>query len=893
MERQILTHLISRLWVGFLMLGASLRAAPIDVASQTNGGAVSSIAKYHWPNIASPNTLNNVIDTAAQEISPGYDATYVGADQGKHADLVFKFGSPASIERIQLVVNGSCAFWKTFDALPQKIVLRFFSGDRREITFAPGDYVLSAGSAVRIVKNISPPVVSDGVVMEILDLMNASDAPEPNCFSNGSFSAHHGIEFFGEPTTPDATLSISNITYTPGTKTFCWQTNKPTMGRISYYGDVGSGVYDRKTVGMSSPMGTSHCVALENDFVSGYVIVSNVDANGNTVSTIPDDVLFDNGLVGVPYQDTGHGILLAANADIPTFQKRDGIGAAAQFGYIWLGPEITNANNVAFNDYVLRLTTALNEGLSPVILFNWFGFASFCSFSPPKVPRHPFTPADSCDATASATIRNNYYLAVKRLAELVAALPNNHRVLIALEPEWNTMDSSALNTGWDEVMNNAIDILRLGEMPDGSPTTSAGGAKIGTNPYAMETRTLTMNIAMPTAAARFDFIGFHKHTADFGGIDAFQESLTLCAEQAFQSFLKPILFYAPCNFLPSFTEATQAEALSYHFNNRTLIANSFNKVQLYYPNGTGYREAWDQSRLFGIIGPTFVGGGGFDYALNSATQVARTGYFVWKKSIEDTFAAETHSPELTAGPLVVIPSNTQALIYTLYDEPCQIQIYYGPNATVGSAPWTSFRYTQASAWSGTALNPTRLLTGLTASTTYHARVRAMLPNGVIDCSPDFTFTTTTSPLPTATPFPTPTPTPTPTPVPTPFHNAELVGHTIPTVLVPGQSLTVDITMRNTGNITWTPETNHLLGVEFSSGSQIVTATRFQLNDGASIAPNQTARIHIYLNPSGSPGSGTVRFRMLQEGVEWFGQSLQLTISIQFPPNALSDWSVYE
>lgn len=120
-----------------------------------------------------------------------------------------------------------------------------------------------------------------------------------------------------------------------------------------------------------------------------------------------------------------------------------------------------------------------------------------------------------------------------------------------------------------------------------------------------------------------------------------------------------------------------------------------------------------------------------------------------------------------------------------------------------------------------------------------------------------------------------------------------MSHTIPSTLAPGQHLVVGVTMRNTGNITWTPETNHSLGVEFMSGSQIVTSTRFSINPGEFVSPNQTMQFIVQLDAAASPGSGTVRFRMLQEFVEWFGQNLQLTIPIQSPPNFTADWAKYE
>ncbi len=739
----------------FLVLSSSASAQLVDVSASLNGGSVKTYSYVHFPKPAGgAGSVVNLIDTAERAVSPGYDNTFVGTDSGIFSKFIFKFAVPSPIQKIQLVVPGTCAQWKVGDGLPQKFVVHFSSGDRREFQIDPSEYAFNAnGSAIRIAKNVVPPVLADGAELEVTDLMSSGDAPSPNCFSNSQLLALYGVEFLGsvEPrlTKP---FNIFNVAFDRSTRSFSWQTSVPSYPRLTYYGDVGGGKYDLKTVGFDVPGGTSFRVPLGPDFVSGYAILSNVDPNGNTTQLIPDAVLHEAGLVGVPYQSTGEGVLIDSQPNVPLFQRRDGLGAAAQFAYIFISENIVTDLN-AQSDYRARVLKALEEGLSPIILFNWFGFTSFCSFNPSKAPHHPFNPAQSCDQSPSATIQQNYYDACRILAGLVGGLPNNHRVLIALEPEWNTMDSMAFEPRWDDIMLNAIAIFKDGKMPNGTIVPSAGAAKIGTNIYAMATRTLTMKVSMPRAAARLDFIGLHKYSADTGGLDAFHETLTLSAEQAFRSFLKPILFYAPCNLAPGYTQQTQAEAIAYHFQPRGLVANSFNLVNHYYPAGANYRDAWNQSRLFGIIGPTFLNSGAFDFGLNDSLATPRLAYYAWKKLIEDSFAQETFSPELDMVPVISIPTSTQAQVAAHYDSPCQLQVYYGPEAALGPAPWTSFKYTQTTAWTGVTNAPSILISGLLPNTRYHCRLRALSPDGVIDCSPDFVFTTTpTGPLPAPVPL---------------------------------------------------------------------------------------------------------------------------------------------
>ena len=101
-------------------------------------------------------------------------------------------------------------------------------------------------------------------------------------------------------------------------------------------------------------------------------------------------------------------------------------------------------------------------------------------------------------------------------------------------------------------------------------------------------------------------------------------------------------------------------------------------------------------------------------------------------------------------------------------------------------------------------------------------------------------------------------------------NAQYVSDTIPAVMTAGASYTVSVTMKNTSYMTW-DSTNYKLGAvddsdPFAGGRQLIPA-------GATVAPGQQYTWTFTMTAPATPGTYTTDWRMVQEDVNWFGDTL--------------------
>ncbi|MGE0519939.1 MAG: M12 family metallo-peptidase [Candidatus Binatia bacterium] len=132
-----------------------------------------------------------------------------------------------------------------------------------------------------------------------------------------------------------------------------------------------------------------------------------------------------------------------------------------------------------------------------------------------------------------------------------------------------------------------------------------------------------------------------------------------------------------------------------------------------------------------------------------------------------------------------------------------------------------------------------------------------------------TVTTGPTPPPTNTVPATPTFTRTPTRTPTPQpQNAAFIGHNVPNPMIAGQTYTVSVVMQNTGGTTWTAASNYRLGALYGNWG----VSRVYLGSGESVAPGQQKTFTFTVRAPSSAGTYNFRWRMVQEGVAWFGAS---------------------
>ena len=133
--------------------------------------------------------------------------------------------------------------------------------------------------------------------------------------------------------------------------------------------------------------------------------------------------------------------------------------------------------------------------------------------------------------------------------------------------------------------------------------------------------------------------------------------------------------------------------------------------------------------------------------------------------------------------------------------------------------------------------------------------------------------------------PTPTKTPTPVGIP-PLANAVFVNQSVPAAMTAGQQYSVSVTMTNTGGTTWTAGAMYRLGAINPYDNTVWGANRIAMGAGESIAPNQQKTFTWTVTAPAAAGSYNFQWRMVQDGVTWFGgNSTNVVVAVSSAPNA--------
>jgi hypothetical protein len=119
--------------------------------------------------------------------------------------------------------------------------------------------------------------------------------------------------------------------------------------------------------------------------------------------------------------------------------------------------------------------------------------------------------------------------------------------------------------------------------------------------------------------------------------------------------------------------------------------------------------------------------------------------------------------------------------------------------------------------------------------------------------------------------------------PQPSDDAHAVSSNLPGTMETGQTITVQLTFRNNGTTTWTAGGNYKLGAV--SDSDPLAAPRLLLAPGDAIAPGQEKTFAFAFQAPAAAGTYLTQWRMLREGVDWFGDvaSRQVTVTAAPPP----------
>jgi RHS repeat-associated protein len=112
--------------------------------------------------------------------------------------------------------------------------------------------------------------------------------------------------------------------------------------------------------------------------------------------------------------------------------------------------------------------------------------------------------------------------------------------------------------------------------------------------------------------------------------------------------------------------------------------------------------------------------------------------------------------------------------------------------------------------------------------------------------------------------------------------AECVWQNVPSAMIAGQSYTLSVKMLNTGSNTWTTANHYNLGSANDNGAWSL----YRVAVPSSIAPGQESTFTFTVTAPATPGTYNFQWRMVQDYVEWFGDtSTNVAVSVSPPPSA--------
>lgn len=116
-------------------------------------------------------------------------------------------------------------------------------------------------------------------------------------------------------------------------------------------------------------------------------------------------------------------------------------------------------------------------------------------------------------------------------------------------------------------------------------------------------------------------------------------------------------------------------------------------------------------------------------------------------------------------------------------------------------------------------------------------------------------------------------------------DSEVVSHTIPSMMAPGQSRQVSITLKNTGTISWQASDSlrlHAIG----NSDPFTTTTDFNLNPGEAVATGETRTFNMLLTAPATSGLYTTDWRLVSNSVSQdFGRTVKVNIKVGSQPAA--------
>ncbi|HWT03608.1 MAG TPA: M4 family metallopeptidase [Pyrinomonadaceae bacterium] len=102
-----------------------------------------------------------------------------------------------------------------------------------------------------------------------------------------------------------------------------------------------------------------------------------------------------------------------------------------------------------------------------------------------------------------------------------------------------------------------------------------------------------------------------------------------------------------------------------------------------------------------------------------------------------------------------------------------------------------------------------------------------------------------------------------------YNGAIFVSQSVPTSMTAGQTYSVSVTMYNSGTTTWTSDV-YKLGAQNPHDNVTWGTHRIYLPYGTTVSPGSYYTFYFNVTAPSTPGYYNFQWRMVQEGVEWFG-----------------------
>jgi len=121
----------------------------------------------------------------------------------------------------------------------------------------------------------------------------------------------------------------------------------------------------------------------------------------------------------------------------------------------------------------------------------------------------------------------------------------------------------------------------------------------------------------------------------------------------------------------------------------------------------------------------------------------------------------------------------------------------------------------------------------------------------------------------------------------PIDDAAIVGDTLPTELSCGEVAQGSVTVRNTGETIWSREDGFKLGA-VDDVDDLATTTRIWLEDGEMVKPGDVHTFTVPFEAGDTELSTHTSWRMVHEGVQWFGEIAEATVAVDCPDTGPPD-----